>query len=81
VGGRPGEAPLKGDVDLLVVEGDQAGDGEELAGWEVISPGQVRMGGVADRDVPVAAGLPLAGAGGDGVGEPEVSKFTSIRLR
>ena len=42
VGGRPRERlPLKGDVDLLVVEGEQAGDGEELSGGEVVAPGHV----------------------------------------
>ena len=82
VGGRPGEElAVEGDVDLLVVEGDQAGDGEELAGGEVVGPGQVRVGRVADRDVPVAAGRALVRAGGDGVGGSRWSKSTSVRLR
>ena len=54
------------DVDLLVVEGDQAGDGQQLAGREVVAPGQVRVHRAADPDGPVAAGLALVRAGGYG---------------
>src|SRR2546429_9976317 len=57
-------------VDHLVVEGDQAGDGQQLAGREVVSPGQVLVHAAADPDRPVAAGPSLVGTGGHGVARP-----------
>src|SRR5947207_15518683 len=59
-------------VDLLVVEGDQAGDGQQLAGREVVSPGQVLVHGPAGPDRPVAAGHALVGTGGHGVARDQM---------
>ena len=51
MGGWPGERlPVEGDVDLLVAKGEEAGDGDELAGREVVGPGLVRVSRVADVD-------------------------------
>jgi hypothetical protein len=62
----------KEEVYLFVAEGDQTGDGQELAGWEVVGPCEVLVHGAADADRPVSAGGALVGAGGDGVGGDEV---------
>src|SRR6516162_5618200 len=56
------------DVDLLVIEGDHPGDGQQLAGGKVVSPGQVPVHGVTGADRPVAARSALIRARGDGVG-------------
>src|SRR5207342_3821916 len=61
-------------VDLLVVEGDQAGDGQQLAGREVVAPGQVRVSSAARLDGPVAAGRALVRAGGHGASGDQVGE-------
>jgi hypothetical protein len=49
VGGRAVESlPGEEDVDFLVVEGDQPGDGQQLPGREVVAPGDVGMSRTAD---------------------------------
>src|SRR5580704_6916419 len=60
------------DVDLLVVEGDHAGNGQELPGGKVVGPRQVLMHRIADLYRPVAAGYALVGARGHGVGGGQV---------
>src|ERR1700751_6178192 len=59
------------DVDPLVVEGDQAGDGQQLAGRVVIGPGEILVA-VAHRVTgahrPVAAGETLVRARRLGLG-------------
>ncbi len=56
------------DVYFFVVERDEAGDGLQLAGGEVVGPGEVRVNAAANLDRPVAAGGALVRALGDGVG-------------
>src|SRR5580704_2188547 len=68
---------VQGDIDLLVVEGDQSGDGQQLAGREVVTPGQIGMYRAGRPDGPVAAGRALVrarshGIAGDQVGEVDV---------
>src|SRR3954464_3352998 len=47
VGSRPPQrGAVEGDVDLLVVEGDQPGDRQQLPGGEVVGPRQVAVEGV-----------------------------------
>src|SRR5258708_32863230 len=64
------------EVDPLVVEGDQAGDGQQLAGRVVIGPREVLVD-VAHRageHRPVAAGDALVRAGRLGAGEHELAE-------
>src|SRR5712691_6640852 len=73
-------------VDLLVVEGDHAGDGQQLPGGEVVRPGQVLVHGAAGLDRPVAAGRPLVRArghraGGDQVLEADISPADVVPRR
>src|ERR1700761_6458889 len=70
------------DVELLVVEGDHPGDRQQLAGREVIGPGQVLMfaadgpavGARVECDRPVSAGYPLVRAGRPGLAGYQVSE-------
>ena len=63
-GPRSGEMGLRSflddavdrDIDLFVVEGDQSSDREQLAGREVVGPGQFREQLVADPHRPVQLG-------------------------
>ncbi len=66
-------------VDLLVVEGDHAGDGQELAGGKVVRPGQVLVPRAADPDRPVTAGHPLVGARGHRVGGAAFDRLDSLQ--
>src|SRR5665811_10329 len=54
------------DVDLLVVEADEPGDGGRLMGRERVTPDDVFVGGAVDLEVPVL-GRSLVGAFGGGV--------------
>ena len=70
--GRSIWTPVDEGVDLLVVEGDEAGDLGQLGGRELVRPGEVLVDRVADLHRPVAGRRPLVGTGGDGVGGDEV---------
>src|SRR5215471_13270767 len=60
------------EVDLLVVEGDHPGDGQQLAGGKVIGPREVPVHRATSPDRPVAARDALVRARGDGAGGDQV---------
>src|ERR1700747_3802623 len=65
------------EVDLLVVEGDQARDGLQLAGGEVIGPGEILVAVahfVAAAHRPVGAGDAFVRAGRPGAGGHEMTE-------
>ena len=62
------------EVDLLVVEGDEARDGEHVAQREAVGPGDVRMDPAVEARRPVVARGALVGAGRDRRRRDEVSE-------
>ena len=58
------ETTVEEGVDSLVVERDQPGDRQQLAGREVVGPGDVGVARVTEVRGPVAAGGALIGTGG-----------------
>src|ERR1700751_819298 len=68
--GRILQQTVEVDVDLLVVEADEAGDLLALGQRRPVPPREVTVDSVADADRPVF-GLPLVGAVGDRVARLE----------
>jgi site-specific DNA recombinase len=76
------ETTVEEGVDFLVVERDQPGDRQQLAGREVVGPGDVGVARVTEVRGPVAAGGALIGTGGQRVGRGEVGEvdFSAVEV-
>ena len=76
------ETTVEEGVDFLVVERDQPGDRQQLAGREVVGPGDVGVARVTEVRGPVAAGRALIGTGGQRVGRGEVGEvdFSAVEV-
>src|SRR5262252_490096 len=74
--------PLAGyeDVHGFVVERDQAGDGQELAGWKVVGPREILVDRVAHADRPISACRALVRAASDGAAWRQVLEVDLRRV-
>ena len=80
---RPAEeTTVEEGVDFLVVERDQPGDRQQLAGREVVGPGDVGVAQVTEVRGPVAAGGALIGTGGQRAGRGKVGEvdFSAVEV-
>jgi hypothetical protein len=75
------ELAVHDNVDLLVVEGDEAGDRQQLTGREVIAPGEVGVYLIAGDDRPALAGPSLVRTGADGFRPLQVCRITVLRSK